>query len=54
MMGTPANSPRAIGLILLDIPVAIALGSSFFPSYDARSQYFAGSFRTLLMPATDT
>ena len=35
------SAARVIGLLLLAVPAAMALAVSQFPSYDARSRYFA-------------
>jgi hypothetical protein len=46
-------SARWVGANLLAVPVAIWVAGSFFPSYDARPQYFAGSFRNIVEAGDD-
>jgi MFS family permease len=42
------SSARVIGLLLLAVPAAMALAVSQFPSYDARSRYFAASYHNIV------
>lgn len=42
------SSARTIGGLLLAVPIVTFLALSRFPSYDARSLYFAGTYRTIV------
>ena len=42
------SSARVIGLLLLAVPAVMALAVSQFPSYDARSRYFAASCHNIV------
>ena len=42
------SSPRMIGILLLAVPAVMALAVSQFPSYDARSRYFAASYHNIV------
>lgn len=37
-----------IGGLLLAVPIVAFLAGSRFPSYDARSRYFAGTYRAIV------
>ena len=43
-----ATSARAIGSLLLAVPIVIVLALTRFPNYDARSQFFAGTYRNIV------
>ena len=47
------RSARAIGLVMLAIPLTMTLTSPFFPSYDARAPYFAGSYHNIVEAGND-
>ena len=51
--GSGMRSARTVGLLLLAVPLMTVLGSSFFPSYDARPQYFAGAFHNIVDAGSD-
>jgi hypothetical protein len=51
--GSGMRSARAVGLLLLAVPLMTVLGVSFFPSYDARPQYFAGTFHNIVDAGSD-
>ncbi len=42
------SSARMIGGLLLAVPIVAFLAGSRFPSYDARSRYFAGTYRAIV------
>jgi hypothetical protein len=42
------SSARTIGGLLLAVPIVAFLAGSRFPSYDARSRYFAGTYRAIV------
>jgi hypothetical protein len=42
------DSARAAGVALLLIPVVLGLGLNLFPNYDARPEFFSGSYNNLL------
>lgn len=43
-----AGRPRAVGALLLAVPLGMGLALSFFPSYDARSSYFVQSYSRIV------
>lgn len=47
------RSARSIGLVMLAIPLTTALALPFFPSYDARAPYFAGSYHSIVEAGND-
>ena len=51
--GSGMGSARTVGLLLLAVPLMTILGVSFFPSYDARPQYFAGTFHNIVDAGSD-
>ncbi len=51
--GSGMRSARTVGLLLLAVPLLTVLGSSFFPSYDARPQYFAATFHNIVDARSD-
>ncbi len=42
------SSARTIGGLLLAVPIVTFLALSQFPNYDARSRYFAGTYRAIV------
>ena len=52
-VGSGMRSARTVGLLLLAVPLMTVLGSSFFPNYDARPEYFAGSFHNIVDAGSD-
>lgn len=46
-------SARWVGANLLAVPLAMWVAGSFFPSYDARSPYFVGTFRNIVDAGSD-
>ncbi len=42
------SSARTIGGLLLAVPIVTFLALSRFPNYDARSRYFAGTYRAIV------
>ncbi len=47
------RSARKVGALLLAVPLLTGLAGSFFPSYDARSRYFASSFHNIVEAGND-
>ena len=42
------SSARAIGSLLLAVPVLVVIALTQFPNYDARSQFFVGTYRNIV------
>lgn len=42
------SSARAIGALLLAVPVLVLIALTQFPNYDARSQFFVGTYRNIV------
>ena len=42
------GSARAVGIGLVLVPVVLGLGLNLFPNYDARSEFFAGSYSNIV------
>ncbi len=42
------SRPRAVGVLLLAVPITFAVASPLFPSYDARARYFVSYFSNIV------
>ena len=42
------RSARAVGSLLVAVPIVAWVAGSYFPGYDARSAYFSGSFHNIV------
>ena len=47
-MGRMLDSPRIAGVALLLVPVTLGVGLNWFPNYDARPEFFAGTYNNIL------